>query len=73
LTLINLSIEIEGSGERTMFKDQEAILDDNFNLFLHPLIESIKQNGFDDIFGAVIKYYSWQDQAFVFVGKDPIP
>ena len=73
VTYINLSIEIEGSNEKTLIKNVAAIVDQDCNLFLAPLLESIKQKGFDDIAGAVIKYYSWPDQQFVFVGKDPIP
>ena len=70
---LNLQIEIEGTDQKTMIKNQRATFDERGNLLLSALIEDIKQNGFDDLNGAQVKYYSQQDNVFVFVGKDPVP
>ena len=69
---INLSVEIEGLLEPTMFKNREAVLDDSQNLYFAPIWETIKQSGIGDLEGATIFYYSWQDSSFCFLAKDPI-
>ena len=45
--------------------------DSQGNYLLAPLLAKIKENGFD-LDGKIIQYFSEQDQAHVFVGKDPI-
>lgn len=72
LVFLNLQIEIEGSDEKTLIKNQKASFDERGNLFLAPLLQQVKQSGFDQLTNATVKYYSWQDMAFVLVGIDPI-
>ena len=45
--ILNLQIEIEGSDEKTLIKNQRANFDERGNLFLAPLLQQIKQSGFD--------------------------
>ena len=39
---LNLSIEVEGSDEKTMIKNQRATFDERGNLYLAALIDDIK-------------------------------
>ena len=55
-----------------MFKNMDIKTDASGNLRLAPLLEDIKNLGFD-MKNHVVSYFSDQDEVFVFVGKDPVP
>ena len=66
-----MTLEYEGK-EKYILKNQRVEYDSQSNLLLAPLIERVKEQGFEAK-GHVITYYSVSDHAFVFVNKDPIP
>ena len=68
---INVTIEQENRAEKTMFKNKSIVFDANNNLLVAPLLQSIKDDGFN-LKEHTINYYSNSDQAFIFLGKDPI-
>jgi len=71
LDKINVTIEQENKADRTMFKNKSIVLDSNNNLLIAPLLQSIKDDGFN-LKEHTINYYSNSDEAFIFLGKDPI-
>jgi len=57
---INVTIEQENKAEKTMFKNKSIVFDANNNLLVAPLLQSIKDDGFN-LKEHTINYYSNSD------------
>ena len=69
---MTLTLEYEGKEDRFIFKNQKASYDECNNLLLAPLINAIREQGFESKNHSVL-YFASSYNAFVFVAKDPIP
>lgn len=69
---MTLTLEYEGTDDKCIFKNQKASYDSSCNLLLAPLINAMREQGFDSR-GHSVLYFANSFNAFVFVGKDPIP
>lgn len=69
---VTLTLEYEGKEDRFIFKGQKAAYDSHNNLLLAPLINAVREQGFESR-GHSVLYFASSFNAFVFVAKDPIP
>jgi hypothetical protein len=69
---LTVSLEYDSKDDKFIFKRQRLTYDMQGNVLLAPLINQIREQGFDAK-GHSVMYYSEQDSAYIFVHKDPVP
>jgi hypothetical protein len=69
---LNVTIEYEDKiGRKHLFKNRNVQYDTFGNILLAPLLENIKEEGFN-MANHIVSYYSHTEKVLVFVGKEPI-
>lgn len=69
---LNVTIEYEDKvGRKHLFKNRNVQYDNDNNILLAPLLENIKEEGFN-MANHIVSYYSHTEKVLVFVGKDPV-